>query len=959
MTARPVRPRQGLTTMMQGLTALVILVCLIAGGPVALYVLAGSPLPTSLPSLQEIVSALSRPDDGTLLLAALKIIGWMAWGSFTTAVLLEVAARLRGRASATRVPGLGAMQRLAAHLITAIAVALGSPAVAFAATPPPTISATALTDPGMAAPPTILGLERAQAEHVVKPGECLWRIAKEVLGDGNAYRKIVNLNLGHTMTDGRVFTDPAEIHPGWKLRMPPDQQPRADRTEPSTSQQHEGHDEAIPPFDQPHRTATPGSTPSSTPSAIVPTAATSTTSPVPSSVVLSPHPDEGASTDLAVEAVDVGLFASGMLAGGIVTRLAMFRHAQRQHRRTGRRIRLPDQPRVQDREQRLRRSATPDSANDLRAAMRVLAGTVRRDALAMPDIVGVHVTSHSLEVLLGSRPERAPEPFRNAPDADGMAWRLDTDGHAEVVELAGLYGHGDPLPGLFTAGRTHTGGYLLVDLERLGLSACYGPADLVDQVLCTAATEAAANPWSGWFDALLVGCDDLEAFNDRVHTCSDIDEALALLELRASELQASLETPARRTTGDVRERRLRNPDADEWRLTILVSRVIPSPAQMRRLAGLSAGKGGIAALVAADEDTARLAPSRIKLSAGAAPQMTLEAVGLTVHPEAMPPEFYADIAALFTTAADLDDVPADAPPYPADRRVFPLTATASSTAAVPAEEADASPVASHSQPSASSAEPECALHVLGPIELKGSLTPLQGKQLELVVALALNPSGLSNIQLATLLGSDPDHPKPQDSLRQLITRTRRALGPASEDSERIVYDSRSKIYRVHAITLDWALFGELIARGAEHGLDGRDDLRAALALVRGRPLDGAYYWWVDTPLLECMRAETVDAAELLAGLELQADHPQWAARAARTGLSADPTAEQLWRWLMRAEHEMGNTAGVHETWHKCLDAINDVSPDGEPHPSTTQVYHELTGRADAPWPSVEFARARH
>ncbi|WP_327591325.1 LysM peptidoglycan-binding domain-containing protein (plasmid) [Nonomuraea sp. NBC_00507] len=946
MTVRTIRPRRGLAAMMRGLVALTVLVGLIIGAPVALYVLAGSPLPSGLPSLQQILAALSRPDDGTLLVAALKITGWAAWAAFTAAVLLEVAARLRGRASATRVPGLGAMQRLAAHLITAVAVGLSSPAAAFAATPaPPTIVATALANPEPTAPPSAVDLDPLHNEHVVQAGECLWRIAEERLGDGNAYRKIVNLNLGHTMTDGRVFSDPAEIYPGWKLRMPPGQQPRMDRAEPP-AQEHEGHEEARPPFDHPHRTATPTPTPTPTD---VPTAVTNTatTTPEVTPLVLSPHAGERTYTDLAV---DVGVFGAGMLAGGIVTRLAMLRHSQRQYRRPGRRIRLPDQPRVQAREQSLRRTATPDTASQLRAAMRVLGGVIRRDALPMPDIVGVHLTSHGLEVLLGSRPAHAPEPFRTAPNTQGMVWHLDAAGHAEVGELAGLYAHGDPLPGLFTAGRTH-GGYLLVDLERLGLSACYGPADLVDQVLCTAAAEAAANPWSGWFDAILVGCPDLEALNDRIHTCPDLDEALTLLERRAADLRASLAAQAARTTGPVRERRLRNPDADDWRLTIVVSRVRPTSVQMRRLAELSGEHGGIAALVAADESTAQLCPSRIKLSGGAAPQMTLEAIGLTVRPEAMTPQVYAEIAALVATAADLNDVPADAPPYPADRPVFP---PAPSTSSAPA---GAEPfVERPAEPS----ESECALYVLGPVTLTGSLTSLQGKQLELVVALALNQAGLSNVQLATLLGSDPDHPKPQDSLRQLITRTRRALGPAPDDLERIVYDSRSKVYHLHGVTLDWTLFGDLISRGAEHGLDGIEDLRAALALVRGRPLDGAYFWWIDTPLLECMRAEIVDTAELLAGLELQADRPQWAARAARTGLGADPTAEQLWRCLMRAEHAMENLAGVHETWTKCLDAIRDVSLDGEPHPSTARLYRELTGRAEVPdhWPGDELARTR-
>ena len=61
-------------------------------------------------------------------------------------------------------------------------------------------------------------------------------------------------------------------------------------------------------------------------------------------------------------------------------------------------------------------------------------------------------------------------------------------------------------------------------------------------------------------------------------------------------------------------------------------------------------------------------------------------------------------------------------------------------------------------------------------------------------------------------------------------------------------------------------------------------------------MDGLYYWWLDTALLETMRAEIVD------------------------------------------------TADVHDAWRRCLDAIAGIAPDGEPHPATVSLYRDLTGR---------------
>lgn len=230
--------------------------------------------------------------------------------------------------------------------------------------------------------------------------------------------------------------------------------------------------------------------------------------------------------------------------------------------------------------------------------------------------------------------------------------------------------------------------------------------------------------------------------------------------------------------------------------------------------------------------------------------------------------------------------------------------------------------------------------ILGPLEITGTVADLQPKMAELVLALALaGPTGLRNVQLAAMMGPDPDTPKPSDQLRQLITRTRGKLGKASDGQARILCDS-TYVYRTHAITLDWTRFQELADRGAKR--NSTIDLWDALALVRGPVLDGCYHWWLETPVIENIRAEIVDAADLLAELELDAGRPDRSARAARQGLTSDPYAEQLWRALMRAEYEAGNMSRVHEAWKACLKAIAEVSADGDPHPETAALYGRLT-----------------
>jgi DNA-binding SARP family transcriptional activator len=238
--------------------------------------------------------------------------------------------------------------------------------------------------------------------------------------------------------------------------------------------------------------------------------------------------------------------------------------------------------------------------------------------------------------------------------------------------------------------------------------------------------------------------------------------------------------------------------------------------------------------------------------------------------------------------------------------------------------------------------------VLGTFTINGSPAALLPAQSQLVLALALNGAdGLSNQQLCYLLGADPDHPKPTDSLRQLIVRTRRQLGRAPDGREWIEHLGAGQ-YALHRDTrFDWAEFEDR----SEQGLRNRDarSLREALSLIRGQPFTGCYHWWLDLAFTETVRAQIVDAAEMLAALELAGGDPAASARAARTGLAGDATAEQLWRALMRAEYAAGNLSGVREAWSRCLDAIADIAPDGEPHPETAALYHQLvSGKPSAP-----------
>src|SRR5258708_14482498 len=209
---------------------------------------------------------------------------------------------------------------------------------------------------------------------------------------------------------------------------------------------------------------------------------------------------------------------------------------------------------------------------------------------------------------------------------------------------------------------------------------------------------------------------------------------------------------------------------------------------------------------------------------------------------------------------------------------------------------------------------------MGTFTVNGAPAALQPAQSQLILALALNgQDGLSNAQLCYLLGADPDHPKPSDSLRQLIVRTRRQLGRAADGRECIEHLGAGQ-YALHSdARFDWADFEEL----SERGMQDRDPacLRGPLALIRGKPCTRCYHWWLDLAFTETVRAQIVDAAEMLAELELAAGDPSASARAARTGLAGDAAAEQLWRAVIRAPPAAGNRPPGRDARSPCPDTV--------------------------------------
>ena len=191
-----------------GLAPALMLAALTAGIPAVLYLAGGSPVPHALPSWHQVTATLTRPDDGTLFLAAVRYISWLAWAAFTICAVVEVFSRARGR-PAPRLPVIAPLQAFTAVLIgaavlTALRLPHGPRPFTPQVPPPSRAAVTALLRPGRspgAAGPAVLtpggsrhpgpgdsavagqpGTSRPRVYRVVA-GDNLWDIAGRYLGN--------------------------------------------------------------------------------------------------------------------------------------------------------------------------------------------------------------------------------------------------------------------------------------------------------------------------------------------------------------------------------------------------------------------------------------------------------------------------------------------------------------------------------------------------------------------------------------------------------------------------------------------------------------------------------------------------------------------------------------------------------------------------------------------------------
>ncbi|MCK0116995.1 LysM peptidoglycan-binding domain-containing protein [Isoptericola sp. S6320L] len=213
-----------------GLAALVAILAIIIGLPAVLFAVGANPFADGVSW-----GDLTRPDDGSLALAAIKVIAWIAWGALTISLLVEIVARVRG-IRPPRMPGLALPQGWAQGLVGAAVALFAAAGPTAAVSPPASAAPLAAVEPGVAAADVdhaaTDGAARSQEQteqrdapetvaYTVQPNDSLWSIAEQRLGDGNRFTELVALNAD--LLGGKADF----LKPGWVLTLPASPEPPA------------------------------------------------------------------------------------------------------------------------------------------------------------------------------------------------------------------------------------------------------------------------------------------------------------------------------------------------------------------------------------------------------------------------------------------------------------------------------------------------------------------------------------------------------------------------------------------------------------------------------------------------------------------------------------------------------------------------------------------------------------
>ncbi|WP_448812095.1 hypothetical protein [Agromyces bauzanensis] len=986
-----------------GLGSLVVVLALVVGIPAALIAIAGNPLPMT----PEALDAFTRPDYGGQLLLGtiLPIAAWIAWAGFTLPFLWSIPAAIRDardglQAREREQHGAFGFQRRTAGVLIGAIVMMGASTTAAVAAPaepahaaPQSISQPAITETATPAPtsaPTAAAVETAATEleqRTIVPGDTLWDIAEQELGDGTRYPEIFDASAATVQPDGQQLTDPDLILPGWDVSIPgtsvapapvpaptpapvPAPAPSGSGTidtAPGAAAEHDTASEAAADIAAPaEQEAQASAEPTDTGlgfSNAAPEEANEADVDVTAEVIVD---DTEGADDWAVPAMTAGGIA-GILAAGLLSALGIRRALQRRRRRSGERIAMPARE-LADFEHELRTVETTHLMDEVDQALRYLAAWGATNDQTLPELYAVRLAPDAVSLFLDA-PAELPPPFLMASE-DGQAWTLP----AGALEGVTVEEFASPYPALVTIGRDAREGLILIDLEHWGAVNVIGDPELTKAALTALALELGNTRWGDELQVTLVGVapELATALRARhVRHLDSTDELLTYLRAQISDTRAALAGTPHSTPAEAR----RAGSDEAWLPEIVILGQEVSPAVRAQLAEIVSHRPrlGIAAVAAgriADGATINLHSSQHATFSPAGvefvPQLVdeddlhriVQLLDTTDEP-ATRAEHAFDEAAVFdaiiagqevapatvATPVDVESEPVDLEPAPEqDREPEQEPVDEISPTAEP--ELVAEPVVDSLMAERVAVDvDEPALNgpyvrLLGPVSIDvpgfdptvGKTPP--GRGLELVAFLALHPNATSD-EFAGAFWPVKTRQQATESMKKLTSTTRSWLGIAADGELYFPRYTAAEGYRVHAgVRTDWGHFQELI--GDDLTTTTTERLIAALKLVHGQPFTGVSdrFWAWSALDKEDMIAAIADAAdELFRRASAAQDHIR-AKYAATLGNTVAPESEVAWRNLLMAALKQGDVEEFERITERLYSFLDSFEEGYEPEPET-------------------------
>ncbi|KAB8161374.1 hypothetical protein FH609_027280 [Streptomyces sp. 3MP-14] len=937
-TPVPVRGRRGPREVLLALAAVLALLCLVVGVPLALASVIGWPLPRTAPSVEMLTEEI---DVGTFV-RVLAVLVWVAWAQFTACVLVEVWAAVSGVGIPRRVPGAGPSQLLARQLVGAVLLLTSAAAsltpglsqlgatfdspgqgqvVAEAQRVPGggatiTLAAGAAddvkvnpADPGASELRTADAFEdeeRAEAIYYrIQPPEgrhhdTLWGIAERHLGEGMRYKEIYQLNKDRLQPDGSRLTEASLIRPGWILQMPadaqggelvelPDEAEELTADEAAEYEEYAGTGEAPPPAETPEL-------PDELPETDDRPAGGGKGTDRPA--VLDDGAEDGdAGLDLPGEraaAEDGGsaglpdaLVAAPLLAAGLLMALGRSRRTALWQAAAGVLPRSvgddlgPGSPRAFAARDALLVGAAPDQVAFLDRALRLLSAALADEGRVLPAVYAAWLGPAELHLQLAGPVGRPPAPWTQGQDQ--TYWTVERaqlpadDEPAPDAEA--------PYPGLVSLGMRDDL-RLLLNLESVpGIVAVRGaPADR-EAVLSSIAAELATSGWSDRMTVTLVGfAPELTALAPtRVRHLDDIAGLLEVMETETGLRRGALRHSGHESllsgrTGPARQQ--------QWAPHLVVIGATPTEEEADRLAGLAAVSAqlGIGYLLGTEQAD----PPGVAWEFAIAPDGTLNEpeMGLTLAAQLLPAAHRAAVVELFTGLTR--GRPGGAPP------------------------------AGGPTVDLSTGRPGVYVRLLGGFEITGLDEPEPERAARLREALALLSLHREGVH-PRVLGSALWPRGGTDELRDaLLARLGQWLGADAAGRPRLLGGGDGRLALSPDVLSDWDVLRTLHHQvlvsenptEAGRPSDRMRKLTDALALARGALLaghrEGGGFGWLEHEIVDAQYPLLVAELALTLATEHRAAGEGEAAYAAvRSALATAPTDERLWNELLRSAHATG------------------------------------------------------